>query len=82
MAQRTGKPDFNFDIPSDVVARAQRHTNTGVQIQVTPIELIEAMRKADRCLNDPGDDVEEVLLGMRQILSEWFEDPARRTRFS
>ncbi len=69
----------NFEVPSDIRDRAKSESESGAEIRVTPIELIEMMDKADRSLNsDQTYSRYDALLAIREALSEIFEDPDRR----
>jgi len=68
-------------LPNDVVSQARIDTQRNVRIEVTPQELVDLMKDADRALNGDSNDAEhEALYRIREWMSEIIEDPDRRVR--
>jgi hypothetical protein len=70
-----------MNLPTDVLRNAISQTKKGVQIAVTPKEVMQKLRLADKALNGTSnDDEHDVLFQIREWLSEIYEDPDRRKR--
>jgi hypothetical protein len=70
---------IEFTLPAGVITRAGRSTRLGAKIRVTPNEVVDKMRDADRALNgDSNDEEHDTLALLRDWLSEILEDPDRR----
>jgi hypothetical protein len=71
----------DYCLPQDTLAQAKTDTIRGVKIQVTPEELVQSIKRADKALNGDSNDAEhDALYELREWLSEVLEDPERRVR--
>lgn len=73
---RESDDDDQFNMPADIIGRAEIFTDRGDRIMVKPNELIKQMRLIDKALNGDSNDAEhDALYHVREWLSDIYEDP-------
>lgn len=65
-----------FTIPAGVRRRAKEATEEGDRVLLSPSEVMDMMVWLDKYMNKNGEAVE--LMDTHDLLSERYEDPARR----
>lgn len=75
------EPDQFFSMPKDIIKKAAKDTLGGITIKIKPSELIKAMMRMDRLIDqDTGDTDYDAMRVAREWMSDVFEDPSRRAK--